>query len=85
MATVELELYEALKKVLGESESKTLLKSIDEKVDKKFEDYKDILVTKEDMEKLRTEISNVKAELIKWMFIFWVGQTGLIIALIKLL
>ena len=32
------------------------------------------LATKEDIVKVRTEASENKAELIKWMFIFWVGQ-----------
>jgi len=33
---------------------------------------------------LRTEIANVKADLIKWMFLFWVGTLGTLIALLKL-
>jgi len=30
---------------------------------------------------LRSEIANAKADLIRWMFIFWVGQTGVILGM----
>ncbi len=36
----------------------------------------------EQMAKLRTEISQTRAELIKWMFIFWVGQVGMILGIL---
>jgi len=46
----------------------------------------------EEMSKLRiemhTELGNLKADMIKWMFIFWLGQigvlSGIIFALLKL-
>ncbi len=33
---------------------------------------------------LHTEFSGLEARLIKWMFVFWVGTLGTIVALIKL-
>ncbi len=36
----------------------------------------------EQMARLRTEISQTRAELIKWMFIFWVGQVGMILGIL---
>lgn len=46
------------------------------------------LATKEDLVLLRgelkREIATTRADLIKWMFVFWVGQTGVIIALLTL-
>ncbi|HFB67955.1 MAG TPA: hypothetical protein ENJ66_03245 [Calditrichae bacterium] len=36
----------------------------------------------EQMAGLRTEISQTRAELIKWMFIFWVGQVGMILGIL---
>ena len=33
---------------------------------------------------LRTEFSGLEARLIKWMFVFWVGTLGTVVALIKL-
>ena len=35
-----------------------------------------------EMEKLRTEIEKNKVDIIKWMFIFWVGQIGVLSAII---
>ena len=40
-----------------------------------FDNKREILSTKEDL-------ANVKADIIKWMFIFWIGQIGVIIALL---
>ncbi len=34
---------------------------------------------------LRAEIEKSKSDLLRWMFIFWASQIGIIIALIKLL
>ena len=34
---------------------------------------------------LRTEMAQFKAEIIKWMFLFWIGQIAVTAALIKLL
>jgi hypothetical protein len=31
---------------------------------------------------LMTQIANIRSELIKWMFIFWVGQLGMIIGIL---
>ncbi len=31
---------------------------------------------------LRTEIAQTKAEIIRWMFIFWVGQIGVLTAIL---
>ena len=32
----------------------------------------------EEVGKLRQEIAEVKADIIRWMFLFWVGQIGVI-------
>ena len=34
---------------------------------------------------LRTEMANHKAEIIKWMFLFWIGQMAATAAIVKLL
>jgi uncharacterized protein YukJ len=36
----------------------------------------------EEIGKLENKISETKAELIKWMFIFWVGQVGVILGIL---
>ncbi len=33
--------------------------------------------------KIEVEIANVKAEIIKWMFLFWIGQLASLIAILK--
>ncbi len=38
---------------------------------------------KEETSKLRVEMASFKAEIIKWMFLFWVGQLACIAGLIK--
>lgn len=38
--------------------------------------------TKADLEK---EIANTKAELIKWMFIFWLGQIAVVVGVLAYL
>ncbi|MBS1257152.1 MAG: hypothetical protein MAG551_00188 [Candidatus Scalindua arabica] len=49
---------------------------------------KTVLATKEDIAILKVDLTNVKSELIKWMFIFWIGQigvlTGIIFAMLKI-
>ncbi|MBF0567465.1 MAG: DUF1640 domain-containing protein [Nitrospirae bacterium] len=37
----------------------------------------------EETGRLRAEIANCKAEIIKWMFLFWIGQTAVMVALFK--
>ncbi|MBI5026153.1 MAG: hypothetical protein HZC12_05370 [Nitrospirae bacterium] len=50
MQVAEIELYEILKSKIGEKEAKTLVEYIEAKVEKKFEEKKDILATKIDIQ-----------------------------------
>lgn len=88
MIVSEITLYELLKTKLGEKEAAAFLNILETRVDKKFEEAKGTLAIKEDIANLRGEmkagIANVKAELIKWMFIFWIGQLASFIAIAKL-
>ncbi len=67
---------------------------IETKVEKAFDRKKDVLATKEDISllkedlaklegKLETKIAETKADIIKWMFIFWIGQLASFIAIAK--
>lgn len=49
MPVAEIEFYEALKEKVGEKEAKTLLEFIESKVEKRIEDKKEVLATKEDI------------------------------------
>jgi hypothetical protein len=69
------DLYIILKDKLGEYETKVLIEYIDSKVDTTFDKEKTILATKVDL-------AEMKAEIIKWMFIFWIGQIAVLLALV---
>ncbi|WP_353684527.1 hypothetical protein V4D30_01685 [Thermodesulfovibrio sp. 3907-1M] len=95
MPVTEIEVYETLKEHVGEKSAKTLLEFINVMVEKEFERKKDILATKQDIAELRSatkqdiaelevKIERVRADLIKWMFIFWAGQIGALTAILAL-
>lgn len=44
------------------------------KAEEKYSQKKDVLATKDDIGLVRKEIAEAKADMIKWMFIFWIGQ-----------
>ena len=77
MTVTAIDLYNILRTKIGEKEAKTLVEFVESNVDQKFDDKKDIIATKSDLQA-------IKAEMIKWMFIFWVGQISVNIALIIL-
>lgn len=89
MTVSEVDLYNILKKKLGEKEADTLVSFVKEEVTSKFEDQKDFFSSKEDLANVKTElvekISNFKADIIKWMFIFWVGQLAAVFVILKFL
>lgn len=88
MQVAEIELYEILKSKVGEKEAKALVEYIEAKVEKKFVEKKDIFVTKEDLANAKAEleikIEKIRSDIIKWMFIFWVGQIGALIAILQI-
>ena len=73
MKGLEIKAYEIFKQKLGEAEANTIIEFIEEKAAEKINSKKDIFLTKED-----------KTDMIKWMFIFWVGQLGAMVGLILL-
>lgn len=77
MLVAEIKFYELLKAKLGEKEADAFVSIMETKIDKKFEEACKTLATKEDLAKQ-------KAELIKWMFIFWIGQVAVTFGFILL-
>jgi hypothetical protein len=72
MPTITItKLYELISVKLGKETAENLTTFIEEKIRDQVDTKASILATKED---LAREIGNTKAELIKWMFIFWIGQ-----------
>lgn len=77
MHVAEIELYEILKTKIGEKEARTLVEYIEANIEKRLEEKKDVLATKEDL-------ANVKSDIIKWMFLFWIGQLASLIAILQI-
>lgn len=79
MIIEEFKLYDLLKARIGESEAGAFFELLDKKVDAKFLDGKNSIIAE-----LDTKIAASKAELIKWMFIFWISQVGVTFGFILL-
>ncbi len=93
MATKALEIYDILKGIgLEEEKARKFVDYIEESSHTTIEKELKNFATKEDLlreiEKLRVEMANLKVDLIKWMFIFWIGQvaviSGIIFVMLKL-
>ena len=78
MVVSEITLFNTLRAKLGEQEAQVVVEGIKQTGKEEFENKKDSLATKQD-------VSEVKAEIIKWMFVFWVGQLAAMIAVVKLI
>jgi hypothetical protein len=77
-------LYKLLSDKLGSDTTEAMFKYIDNKTERSVEATIKTLATKEDIANVRKEASENKAETIKWMFIFWMGQIAATLAIIAL-
>ncbi len=77
-------LYKLLSDKLGNDTTEAMFKYIDNKTARSVEVNIKTLATKDDLAQfkydLSKEIGNVRADTIKWMFIFWIGQVGATLA-----
>jgi hypothetical protein len=85
MTVTTIDLYNILRSKIGESEAKTLVEFVEQKVQNQLKEDMNSFATKEDVHLLVLKIEKVRSDLIKWMFIFWIGQVSVTIALIMLL
>lgn len=83
MVVAEIELYKILRTKFTEPEAEAIVASIEQKVHNSFEERHSHFASKEDIAKLETKIAENKSDLIKWMFIFWIGQLASFIAIAK--
>lgn len=71
-------LYDILTSKLGKETAENLTSFIEDKIRIEVENKSQMLATKEDLFKVKSElelkISESKSDTIKWMFIFWIGQ-----------
>ena len=75
MATISTtQLYSILSEKVGKETAETLTDYIETKIKSELEDKSAVLATKQDIATLELKGAESKAEIIKWMFIFWVGQ-----------
>jgi demethoxyubiquinone hydroxylase (CLK1/Coq7/Cat5 family) len=75
-------MFNILKVKLGENEAKALTEYVESQVEKSVEKEKNILATKEDIYKLEVKMSEMKSDIIKWMFIFWIGQIAVTLGIV---
>jgi hypothetical protein len=90
-----LKIFETLKEHLPETQARTVTKAIQQADFEIGQDLRSVVTealrdcaTKTDLAVLRTEIaekmSALEVRMIRWMFLFWIGQVGVMITLLKL-
>jgi hypothetical protein len=77
-------LYKLLSDQLDSDTTEAMFKYIDNKTERSVEATIKTLATKDDIATVRKEIGEVKSDTIKWMFIFWIGQVGAMLAILLL-
>lgn len=81
-------LYRVLTEKLGSEITEAMFKYIDNKTERSVEASIKKLATKEHVSReianVRKEAGANKADLVKWMFIFWVGQVGVTLGIVLL-
>jgi len=78
-------LYKLLSDKLGNDTTEAIFKYIDNKTERSVKATIKTLATKDDIANVRKEISEAKTENIKWMFIFWIGNAGAMLAIALLI
>jgi hypothetical protein len=83
---MELELYSALQEVgISEIKAKAVVESVNKAIDQRYNLHSKQLATQGDIEKVRAEIANAKAEIIKWNVGTMFAAIGIFVTLMKLI
>jgi len=69
-----LKVFGVLRKKFDEASSEAIATAVETALETNNAAMLDKVATKDDLRKLEIKIEQVKSELIKWMFIFWIGQ-----------
>jgi hypothetical protein len=77
-------LYDIVSIKLGRETAENLTTFIEEKIKCEVDTKTSILATKEDVARAETKIETSKAEILRWMFVFWIGQVAAMFGLIVL-
>ncbi|MBS1521238.1 MAG: hypothetical protein JST50_09585 [Bacteroidetes bacterium] len=75
-------LYKLLSEKLGSDTAEAMFKYIDNKTERSVEATIKTLATKEDLAKVKYDLSQEISNSVKWMFIFWIGQIATILGVI---
>ncbi|MEI6489636.1 MAG: hypothetical protein WCP52_11780 [Bacteroidota bacterium] len=89
----QIQLFQILKQKLGDKEAEALVTFVETKVKEESTHNLNVIATKVDIAlvkdgitKLDVKISETKSDIIKWMFIFWIGSisviTGILFAML---
>lgn len=86
MKSNTLALFEVFKKMMSDEDARLVVRYMEDaneaEIVKTVERKIEHLATKEDISLLKVDIANSKADMIKWMFIFWVAQLGAMFGLL---
>jgi hypothetical protein len=85
MSITEIQLYNALKKKLGEEESSLLVEFVKAEVRSELDSKTNVFLIKEDKLDIINLIKEDKVDLIKWMVALWISAVGIIISAVKFL
>ncbi|MDX2189513.1 MAG: hypothetical protein SFY32_06600 [Bacteroidota bacterium] len=85
----EFEMYELLREKMDEKQARMLVEFIEFRVEKKFEEARDVFATKDDIHRLELKIAEIhlkiaesKNDFIKWHFGMIIGSTLAVIGTI---
>jgi hypothetical protein len=60
----------------GEDNKKSVIEIVEERFERRLAE--EMGKIREEMSKMRIEMADLRANLIQWMFLFWLGQTGVL-------
>ena len=60
----------------GESNKKSVIEVVEERFERRLAE--EIGKVREEISKLRVEMADLRANLVQWMFLFWIGQIGVL-------
>ena len=85
-----LKIYEILEEAkIEDKQARAITRAIEQALENNTAEQSQILATKEDVSKVREELkialAEAKSEMVRWMFIFWLGQIAVLATLFKLL
>ena len=67
---------------LGKDTVEAMFKYIDNKTERSVEATIKTLATKDDLAKVKYDLSKEISNSVKWMFVFWIGQFGAIMTML---